>query len=271
MKKLSYCLALSLPMALIGCGGGGGGGGSDDGGGIVSASVDQCRSINELSGIDKATGRYQGSLTMDGKEYSNAYAFVGPDGKFRLIAGSDTPGQVSYISGQFEEGQALADQDATAYFVNDGDATQESANVTGSFDPKTKITLTSDDSLAIQTEMDYVAPPSGHCMESGDFAATYADTATGTTNPTSLTFDPDGTVTGQTIHNCQVSGSVDSYNVEGGLFFANLKLSVCEQESFDGEYQAIGGFVFDPSGTSRLVDMIIENDKFALYSKLERK
>ncbi|BES71449.1 hypothetical protein RE428_24670 [Marinobacter nanhaiticus D15-8W] len=208
---------------------------------------------------------------MKGVEYTNAYAFIGPDGKFRLIAGSGTPGQVSYISGQFENGDStLADPDATAYFANDGDATQEPVDIAGTFDSKSEISLTSDDALAVQANMDYVEPPSGHCMESGGFSDTYTDSATNTEEPTSLTFGTDNTVTGQTIYNCRVSGNVDSYTVEGGLFFANLELSNCEQAGFDGNYQAIGGFVFDQTGTSRLVNMIIENDEFALYSQLER-
>ncbi|WP_148862785.1 hypothetical protein [Marinobacter fonticola] len=270
MTKLSYCLAFSLPAFLIGCGGGGGGS-SDDGGsgGGGSASTEACRSIDELSGVAKATGRYKGALTMNGVDYNNAYAFVGPDGKFRLIAGSDDTSQTSYIAGQFEgDASNLADSDATAYFVNGNDASNETANVAGNFEAKTQLVLNSADSLAIDADLKYVAPPSGHCMESGRFANTYSDTDNG--GVTSLNIDSAGDVTGTTIRECVVSGRVDSYNVEGGLFFANLDLANCNAEGFNGPYQAIGGFVFDPSGTGQLVDMIIENDEFALYSRLNK-
>lgn len=270
MTKLSYCLAFTLPLFLLGCGGGGGGS-SDDGGDNGGPSAEACNSIDELSGFAKATGRYQGSLEMDGKTYSSAYAFVGPDGKYRLIAGTGDPGETSYIAGQFtgDEG-SLMDDSATVYFTEGSDSSNETTGLSGTFEPRTSLTLSSSAPLTIDAELTYVAakPASQHCMESGDFADVYSDT--GNAGSTSLTFDSDGTVTGQTISECVVNGSADSYTVEGGLFFANLELANCSDASFNGDYQAIGGFVFDPTGTSRLVDMIIENDKFALYSKLDR-
>lgn len=263
MKGVIFAL---FAINLSACGGGGGGGETSEEStqqpqSQAEPTIQACLPAKGLAGgTAKMAGFYRGLLTISGGSIGqDVTALVAPNGKIRIagkdnyISGALTNSYYSAITGDIDIWEILSNK--TRYEA-----------IAGTFTPGVSLKAYNAPGVIstlpnFSLDLQYGVPKVITCLENSSVSDTWTNASSSPTNVTTITIDDNHNLTGSTTSACVITGSLSGFNVEGGIFAANVNYQNCSKSENDGAYSGLGSLIaLDSQSANKIILFIDKSD-----------